>query len=68
MELRFAKWEVSVTPESTRTELDAYVLGRMASRGKIKVSRRRMRIQWQSIPARDRSNLLEEGGGLLELS
>lgn len=68
MELRFAKWEVSLTQEPTCTELDADVLGRMASRAKTKVSRRRMRIQWQSMPVRDRSKLLEEDGGLVELS
>ena len=44
------------------------MLGRMASRAKTKVSRRRMRIQWQSMPVRDRSKLLEEDGRVVELS
>lgn len=49
-------------------ELDADALGRMASRAKTKVSRRRMRLRWQSMPVRDKSKLLEEDGGIMELS
>lgn len=49
-------------------ELDADGLGRMASRAKTKVSRRRMRVRWQSMPVRDKNKLLEEDGGLMELS
>ena len=64
MELRFAKWEVSVTPYSTCMELDTNGLGRMASKAKTKVSRRRMRARWQSMPVRDKNRLLEEDGGI----
>ena len=49
-------------------ELDADGLGRMASRAKTKVSRRRMRVRWQSMPVRDKTKFLEEDGGLMELS
>ena len=49
-------------------ELDADGLGRMASRAKTKVSRKRMRVRWQSMPVRDRNKVLEEDGGLMELS
>ena len=54
--------------KSTRKELDADGLDRMASRAKTKVSRRRMRVRWQSMPVRDKNKLLEEDGGLMELS
>lgn len=47
--------------------LDTDGLGRMASRAKTKVSRRRMRVRWQSMPVRDKSKMLEEDGGIMEV-
>ena len=43
-------------------ELDTDGLGRMASKAKTKVLRRRMRVRWQSMPVRDINKLLEEAG------
>ena len=45
-------------------ELDTDGLGRMASKAKTKVSRRRMRLRWQSMPMRGKNKLLEEDGGI----
>ena len=47
--------------------LDTDGLGRMASRAKTKVSRRRMRVRWQSMPVTDKSKMLEEDGGIMEV-
>ena len=48
-------------------EADTDGLGRMASKAKTRVSRRKMRVRWQSMPVRDKSKLLEEDGGTMEV-